>query len=273
MAESGVKKARPPQRQRRKKTAAAPSFQARWLTRRTACGLWVFALLWWIGLAAYPPGTVGTRWSGLLLAASLAAGAVALSWRIRYLRWTLLSLAAVGAVFWMLPGRSQYDRLSLRAQTARALLRYEGARYCRGGESVFGIDAPGLLRRGVIDAAFLEGWRTANPWLFHKAAALWWRDSSILDLGNGARGLARRIAQAPSLKGFDDANLHPGDFAVTEGGLQSHAMAYLGEHLWIEADPETGTVLRINARATDNPWFGRPVSILRWRFLEAPRPR
>jgi len=240
------------------------------LTRRNAVILWFLGLLWLVGLVFYPPGNHGTRLCGVVLAASLALGLLALWWRYAVLRWSLIALYAVAAIFWFLTGRTTYDRPTLRLETARALRRYEAVRYYWGGENRLGVDCSGLVRRGATEALFLHGLRTANPWLVRKAVDLWWRDMSASDLGFGARGEARRLFQAKAIKGFNDVTLYPGDFAVTEGG--AHTMAYLGDHLWIEADPEAGRVIVVDARTTDNPWFEKGVSILRWRFLEAPRP-
>ncbi len=240
-------------------------------TRRIAILLWIGAAGALAALVLVPVSNGVTRLGGAILAGSLCAGLLGLWWRYPFLRWSLLALYAAAGGFWALPGRTLYDRDPARDATARALRRYEGVRYHLGGESRFGIDCSGLIRRGAIEGAFREGLRTRNPWLVRKAVRLWWHDLSAREMGLGARRQARRLVQAKAIKGFDDSLLRPGDFAITEGGV--HALAYLGDHLWIEADPSEGKVIVVDSRTTSNPWFQGPVSILRWRFLQAPRRR
>ena len=124
------------------------------------------------------------------------------------------------------------------------------------------------MRRGVIDGTFLYGVRTFNPWLIRKAIVFWWNDLSAQEMGLGARGTAKKIMEEKSLAILNDKNLHPGDFAITNNGV--HALAYVGDHIWLEADPSERKVIRVNARETKNVWFQEPISILRWRFMDAP---
>ncbi len=51
--------------------------------------------------------------------------------------------------------------------------------------------------------------------------------------------------------------------AVTEDGV--HILAYLGDKVWIEADPIYKKVIKVSIPETDNPWFNTPVYILRWQ--------
>ena len=238
--------------------------------RRVGILFWLGCIAIWLAFIFFPISNSVTRSGSVVLAGLVFAGALGFWWRLAILRWGLLALFAAAAIFYSLPGRELYDRHSLRAETSRALRRYEGVRYFWGGENRFGIDCSGLVRRGAIEGAFYEGLRTRNPLLVRKAVQLWWRDMSARDMGFGARREARRLIQVKAIKGFDDSNLRPGDFAITEGGV--HAMAYLGDHLWIEADPGEGKVIVVDGRTTDNPWFNTPVSIMRWRFLHAHRP-
>ena len=198
----------------------------------------------------------------------LATGLLMLWWRYRLLRWTLLGLYGIAGAFLALPGHGDYDRPALRQEVARALQRYEGVRYIWGGENALGIDCSGLVRRGTIDGTFLYGIRTLNPLLARKALALWWNDVSAQEMGAGARHEARKITEEKTLALLDDKNLHPGDFAITRDGI--HALAYLGDHVWIEADPAERKVIRLNARNAKSAWVQVPVSLLRWRFLDPP---
>ena len=241
----------------------------RWFTRRTAVIAWGLALLAFAAILAYPVSSTFTRMAGAILAGALLAGLLGLGWRYPYPRWMLIVLYTAGAIFLILPGRPGYDRFALRLETVRAVERYEGVRYYWGGENALGIDCSGLVRRGAIDALALTGLRTLNPLLVRKAIALWWRDTSARDLMLGANGRAQRLYDVKAIAASDDSKLHPGDFAVIENGI--HAAAYLGNHLWLEADPDERRVIRVNARTTANPWFRGQAALLRWKHLEVPQ--
>jgi len=238
------------------------------LSRRSGILLWIVGLCWLIIVIVYPVSIGLTRTAGIALTGILALGLLLLWWRYRFLRWLLLGLYAALALFAVWPGREDYDRPALQQEVKRALLRYEGVRYYWGGESFRGIDCSGLVRRGVIDGTFLYGARTLNPYLIRKSIALWWHDVSAREMGAGARGEARMIAEEKSIAILNDKDLKPGDFAITTGGV--HALAYLGDHIWIEADPGEMKVIQVNARTTKNGWFHHPISAMRWRLLETP---
>jgi len=253
---------------KRPKRAAALSARG-WVTRRNAVLAWWVALLWFAAINLYPVSSGLTRSAGVLLAGLLAIGLLGLWWRYRFLRWSLLVLYTAVGIFAVLPGRSGYDREALRLETTRALQRYRGGGYYWGGEGFLGIDCSGLVRRGAIDAMALYGIRTANPLLVRKAIALWWHDMSAEELGRGASGLAEKEVAIKAIAGTDESklHLHPGDFAISENG--THALAYLGNRQWIEADPTEGRVIELNASSgKQNPWFHQGMVILRWRHLE-----
>ena len=240
----------------------------RLFSRQSAIQLWAAGACLLAALILYPVSLGWTRALGAVLAGLLAAGLLALWWRYRFLRWPLVGLYIALALLAALPGRADYDRGALRQEVAQALLRYEGVRYVPGGEGCFGLDSSGLIRRGMIDGTFLYGARTLNPALLRKAIHLWWRDVSAREMEAGARGEAKKITEAKSLAALDEKNLHPGDFAITRGGV--HALAYLGDHVWIAADPGERRVIRANARTVKSEGFRQPVSLLRWRLLETP---
>ena len=240
----------------------------RLFSRKSALLLWVAGLCCLAADILYPVSLGLTRAIGAALTGLLAAGLLGLWWRYRFLRWTLLGLYLALALFAALPGNADYDRAELRQEVAQALQRYEGVRYVWGGEGCWGVDCSGLIRRGMIDGTFLYGARALNPYLLRQAIRLWWHDVSARDMQLGARGNAKKITEEKALALMNDKNLHPGDFAITGDGV--HALAYLGEHIWIEADPGEMKVLRVNARSAKNEWLRVPVSILRWRLLEAP---
>ena len=56
-----------------------------------------------------------------------------------------------------------------------------------------------------------------------------------------------------------------GDFAIVARGV--HALAYLGDHTWIEADPGAGKVIVV--RTSDkNTWLDSSAVFVRWRDLD-----
>ena len=238
-------------------------------TRRAAVLLWFAGFFFLLALIIYPVSIGFTRAAGAVLVGALILGFPPLCWRYRILRWTLLVFYGCIALFAVLPGdKKNYDRAALRQEVVRAMLRYDGVKYYWGGEGFCGIDCSGLIRRGVIDGTFWYGIRTFNPWLVRKAVVFWWHDMSARDMGQGAGGAARRITTEKSIVALTDKNLSPGDFVITSNGI--HALGYLGDHLWIEADPGEGKVIQVNARTTKNGWFLKPVSVMRWRFLDTP---
>lgn len=91
------------------------------------------------------------------------------------------------------------------------------------------------MRRALIDALAGHGIRTLNPGLVRTGFALWWRDRSAADLGRGRHARTRPVLRTPSLNALDHARILPGDLAVTADG--THVLAYLGDHVRIEADP------------------------------------
>ena len=67
---------------------------------------------------------------------------------------------------------------------------------------------------------------------------------------------------------MNHSELLPGDLAITANGI--HAMCYLGDHRWIEADPGADEVIVVDARDTDIHWFQTEVNLVRWTILEPP---
>lgn len=229
---------------------------------------WAVGFCWLLVSILYPASNELTRAAGAGLSGALLLALLGLTWHRRWVRWSLLGLLVVAAGFIALPGRTTYDRPALRQAIADAGAHYEGARYFWGGESPLGVDCSGLIRRAAIDGMFFHGLRTLNPWLVRYAVTFWWNDCSASEMGAGAGGLAHKVAEPKSLLSWTDKNLHPGDFAITGDGI--HALLYLGEHVWLEADPTARKVLRLRTGRDRSAGFEMPVSVLRWRFLELP---
>lgn len=242
------------------------SFATRWLHRRSAAILWWITLFTLAGVAAYPVGGSSSRVAEVIFAGAWLVESIGLAWRHRWLRWTLLALCALAALFVTMPGRQRFDRMELRQQTVLALKHYAGVRYFRGGENRLGMDGAGLVRRGAIDALFRCGLQQGNPVLVRRAAVLWWQGGGVRELLGGAGGKAQRLYEVKTMAGMDDSRLHPGDFAMAQNG--TWAGCFLGNHLWIHAGADTVNVTLANLCAAGVSPVQGPVMLLRWRHLE-----
>lgn len=201
----------------------------------------------------------------LVLLAAVFVGVTAVLWGRGVLRWAPLLLAGLAVAGLFIPGRD-HDPEALRDCYVSSLRFYEGALYVWGGENRVGIDCSGLVRRGLLVANVKQGLLTLNPRLLRTAAQLWWQDASARELRNGYRGRTRRVIDTASINEADHGLLLPGDFAVTQNGV--HALVYLGEGTWMEADPGRFEVIRVRVPVQGNNWFDTPVRMMRWRQLE-----
>jgi hypothetical protein len=203
----------------------------------------------------------------LLLIGSGCVFAIAtliLFWRYKPLRFFCLALFGLIAALLILPGR-EYSGSQLRSDYVASLQTYEDSPYVWGGESGRGIDCSGLIRCGLIDATLHRGIKTLNPVLVRRGLSLWWHDASAKAMKEGYRKDSQLLFQAESLNTLDTKRLQPGDFAITSNGV--HALAYIGNKTWIEADPTPMRVIRVQT-PTRNAWFSMPVHIMRWREFE-----
>ncbi len=119
------------------------------------------------------------------------------------------------------------------------------------------------MRKGLITANFQQGFLTLNPNLLRTGFWLWWYDSSAAALKDEYRNYTKKLFFSNSINAIDYKKIHSGDMAVTEDGV--HILAYLGDKVWIEADPIYKKVIKVSIPETDNPWFNTPVYILRWQ--------
>ncbi len=227
--------------------------------------LWALALAGWIWLIFSPVSSHVTRSFSLLLLALVYFGGLLLAWRWKWVRWSLFALLVAVAIFLILPGREKTDLHALRMEYVRSLLRYRGASYVRGGESLKGLDSSGLIRRGLIESAFERGVRTLDPSLARGALMLWWRDVSPQGLVEWQSDITDHLFDAPSINDLDHRGILPGDIAVTANG--SHILGFLGDRTWIEADPNVGKIITLTAPDETSPWLTQPVRLFRWQLL------
>ncbi|HAV62552.1 MAG TPA: hypothetical protein DCY13_09330 [Verrucomicrobiales bacterium] len=197
---------------------------------------------------------------GLVL---LLAGSLWLWWGNRLMRFSVVGLMVAALILVALPGR-EADTEELRSAYANSLRGYAGTRYIWGGERSLGIDCSGLVRRGLINAQFRRGLLTMNGRLIRQALHLWWHDCSANALKDRHRDLTQTLFEQADIVSADHDRLQIGDLAVTRDGV--HVLAYLGDHNWIQADPDLGRVLTVGLPTT-NHWFHHPVVFMRWRTL------
>lgn len=219
-------------------------------------GLFVF--LW-----VYPVGNKLLRLVAILAGLVFFSGAFWFWWEKKWVRYSLMALLILLSGLLLLPGRIVAVPALQHAYT-QALIGYQGTRYIWGGENRQGIDCSGLVRQGMVDATFKEGIVTWNGRLIRQSLALRWYDCSAESLKDGYRGFAIKLGETQALHQFDHSQLQSGDFAITSDGV--HALAYLGNETWIEADPGAHKVI-LAKKGDANPWLARPVALMRWSLL------
>lgn len=185
--------------------------------------------------------------------------------KVKPIFYGLIALALAVGIFLLTPGK-KFAADQLTESYLRALRSYEGTRYIWGGENKLGIDCSGLVRAGLIKANLQQGVLTLNPALLRRSMSLWWHDCSAKSLGEEYRGFTKRILSSAEINSLDENQILPGDIAVTKSGV--HVLAYLGNHQWIEADPDLKRVIIIHTPDKKNAWGDEPVQILRWTQLQ-----
>ncbi len=209
-----------------------------------------------------PSSTTSTRYATVGVLGVIIVGSIVFSWKRRALRWTLLALYAVIAVFLFMPSSPREgDAAALRSIYSKSMAGYTGVAYAWGGECATGIDCSGLVRRGLFDAFVSHGIRTFNPYWVREGISIWWNDATAEMLGKGAGGRTREITNCKTLNELDPAQLQPGDLAVTLSGI--HVMAYLGNNVWIGADPGEQRVTQFTVPENKNGYFATPMRIVK----------
>jgi hypothetical protein len=234
-------------------------------SRRLCWLLWFLALALFFGDWLYPVSNVLTRSAGCVLLALVWLGALGLAWNCRGVRFAWVGLSLLAAIFISLPARRPPNAQTMREAYVAGLRRYAGDRYYWGGESPKGIDCSGLIRRGLVDALFLQGLRSLDPGLVRASLWHWWNDCTARDLMEG-HGFTRALFGTPSINALGPNSIEPGDLAVITSG--SHVLAYLGDRQWIEADPGIERVVIVDVPSRENLWFHAPMRIVRWKILD-----
>ena len=177
----------------------------------------------------------------------------------------LIAFLLVAAAFVFIPGSYARKQSQVRDEYVLGLRRFEGVPYVWGGETGRGVDCSGIIRAAWIDTQRRMGSRSLNLALLRSSFFDWWFDASAKELGSGFRGRTLELHTAKSIRANRDKQLQPGDFAIVASG--THALAYLGNHEWIQADPGAQKVIIVT---TDhkNAWLDAPAVFMRWRALE-----
>lgn len=232
--------------------------------RRALLLRWIALWPLTVGLLLYPVSSGMLRGATVLAIGALWLGGVWFSWRVKWLRMTLLGLPLLAAIFILLPGQ-KVSPSSLRQDYVSCLRSYEGTRYVWGGENQLGIDCSGLVRGALINSSAQQSLQTFNPALMRFALDVWWHDCSARALSEEYRDRTSKLFEAPAINGIASTALQPGDLAVTDDGV--HVMAFLGGSEWIEADPDIKRVVIVTVPST-NVWLDTPVKVMRWRVLD-----
>lgn len=220
-----------------------------------------------VGMFVIPLNPVNSKLLKLAFLACVTGallGLAILTWKRRSLRLVSLLLPLLVAIPFMLPG-GKIDGEELREDYVRRMCKLEGTKYVWGGESSRGIDCSGLPRRALRDALLSYGVRHLNGRAFRAYLEQWWFDASAKALAESYRDYTSPLGTTGIIKEMDYEGLVPGDLAVTVGGV--HILAYVGDGLWIQADPGIGAVKSLAGRTEDNSWFDTPVTTHRWQLL------
>jgi hypothetical protein len=234
------------------------------VTRGRLWFFWGASLAGLLAIALFPVGNRLTRSVSVLLLVVTWFGLLALLWRRKAVRWSWLLITGVVLGFMVWPARGRRDLLELRNDYRASLRRYKGTRYCWGGDNFLGMDGAGLVRRAMVDTLLFRGVCSFRPELFRNGLYLWWTGCTAAELGDGFMTIHQW--DASSLNQLDHARVRPGDLAVRAG--QDQVMAYLGDQVWMDADPAAKHVILVSAPSEQNEWFHKPMKIVRWRILD-----
>ncbi len=239
-----------------------PNIQRRWIFY-----LWCWDWFLLAILLIYPISYGILRFLTVILLFLVWLGAIVIFWQRLPIKVAGFVVGAIALLISLLPGQPINPDI-LRSYYVQGLIYYEGTRYVWGGENKFGIDCSGLVREGLVKANLMYGLRFLNPQTIREGVSIWWYDSSAVNLKTGYLNKTQVLFAADSINQIDAAKIQVGDFAVTKDGV--HTLAYIGNNVWIEADPNYQKVIKVQVPEPNNPWFNVPVYLVRWRQLEIP---
>lgn len=235
------------------------------MRKRTLITIWLIVVVALIVNFAFPIRTGLTRMSLLALTFLTISGGIALTWRIRILRFLIVGICIAVSLFLFWPSASSPDPTVLRWLYIQHLQKYKETKYVYGGENRLGVDCSGLVREGMIEALLSYGIVHHHPGAVRAALHLWWHDSNAIMLGKMPE-LTRPVKGQDYVALHNTSGIEAGDLALTQSG--SHVLAYLGNNRWIEADPGLN---RTHVFTLDDEFkhlSDELVLFVRWRWLE-----
>lgn len=238
--------------------------------KRVGFGLWLALFPALYVLLQWPINSLRIRCGILLAITGILLGSLLLSWARKRVFFALLSGFLLVGAWLFLPVPWPKDVAALRKVYAAKLRSFEACPYIWGGEGRQGIDCSGLVRRGLQDALMSEGLRQCNPTLIRAGIWLWWNDDTAESMGNGYGGETLLVTECKSLNDLNHDVLRAGDMAVTTSGL--HVMGYLGDQVWIGADPGEMKVTVFPIPEMKNGYFASSMKIMRWKMLDDASP-
>jgi hypothetical protein len=228
-------------------------------------GLWIALLPLLVVMLLWPVNSHSLRLGILLAASGLILGSLFYSWNRRPVFLGLVGIFFAVGFFLLQPGCPPVNPAGFQKPYVESMRAYEGASYVWGGETRFGMDCSGLVRKSFQNTLLKAGILTCNPYFVRGAIDLWWNDTTASEIGKGYDGRTVPVTSCSSLNSLDHSLIQPGDLAVTTSG--THVMAYLGHNQWVGADPGEMKVTVFSIPETKNGWFSCPMNIVRWSKL------
>lgn len=232
------------------------------IKRRYLLHLWSWSWFFLIILLFYPISYGILRLATVLLFLWLLFGGLWLFWQYKIIRFTYLLLTFIISLIMILPGNAA-DTNTLREYYVQEMQAFNGTKYVWGGENRVGIDCSGLVRQGLVNANLKYGFISLNPKLIREGFSLWWFDTSAQALAQGYRDKTKVFMSANSINELDHTKIQKGDIAVTQDGV--HTLGYIGDNVWIEADPGVGKVITVQVPDQNNYWVKVPVYLVKWQ--------
>ncbi|HLO89146.1 MAG TPA: NlpC/P60 family protein [Nostocaceae cyanobacterium] len=232
------------------------------IKRRYLLHLWSWSWFFLIILLFYPISYGILRLATVLLFLWLLFGGLWLFWQYKIIRFTYLLLTFIISLIMILPGNAA-DTNTLREYYVQEMQAFNGTKYVWGGENRVGIDCSGLVRQGLVNANLKYGFISLNPKLIREGFSLWWFDTSAQALAQGYRDKTKVFMSANSINELDHTKIQKGDIAVTQDGV--HTLGYIGDNVWIEADPGVRKVITVQVPDQNNYWVKVPVYLVKWQ--------